>query len=469
MRATAEPVEANLVRLSVEIDEDDVERVLNDAVTTLTRQARIPGFRPGKVPRQVLVARMGGVDALRAEAIREAIPDFYAQAVAETDVDPIAAPEIDITAGEESGPVSFDAVVQVRPVVTIPGYAGLQVTIPSPEATDADIDVQVDRMRETEAELVAVSRPARDGDNLTIDLHGTARGEEVVGADDFLYEVGSGRVVPELDDELRGSKVGDVLAFDATAGEDRVSFRVLVKDVKEKKLPDLTDEWVAESSEFSSLDELRADLRGRVEKIKRLQASLAAREGALSALTDLVENSEIPEVLVDEEVRERVHDLQHRLESQKMTLEQFLAASGKSGDDLVNDVRVEAHRAVKIDLALRALADAEGITVSDDELAEELAAMAERMNADPDELRRRLDHAGRTTAVRSEQKKAKALSWLLEHVEMVDEEGKPVSAESLRLPEVGESGPEQGGEDAETSQSDEVSRTEGDPRENGEE
>jgi len=226
---------------------------------------------------------------------------------------------------------------------------------------------------------------------------------------------------------------------------------------------------VAESSEFSSLDELRADLRGRVEKIKRLQASLAAREGALSALTDLVEDSEIPEVLVDEEVRERVHDLQHRLESQKMTLEQFLAASGKSGDDLVNDVRVEAHRAVKIDLALRALADAEGITVSDDELAVELAAMAERMNADPDELRRRLDHAGRTTAVRSEQKKAKALSWLLEHVEMVDEEGKPVSAESLRLPEVGESGPEQGGEDAETSQSDEVSRTEGDPRENGEE
>src|SRR5579859_2558841 len=130
MRATAEPVEGNRVRLSVELDEPEVDEVLDGVVRTLARQARVPGFRPGKVPRKVLEARMGGAGALRAEALREALPDFYAQAVVDTELDPITQPEIDITGGEESGSVSFDAVVQVRPIVTIPGYDGLQVTLP---------------------------------------------------------------------------------------------------------------------------------------------------------------------------------------------------------------------------------------------------------------------------------------------------------------------------------------------------
>src|SRR5487761_723235 len=181
MRATSETVEGNKVRLSVEVEEEEVDKVLDEAIRTLSRQARIPGFRPGKVPRRVLEARMGGAVALRAEALREAIPDFYARALSETEVDPISQPDIDITAGEESGALSFDALVEVRPTVAIPGYAGLKVTIPSPTVADADVDAQVDRMRETAAELVEVDRPAGDGDNVTVDLHGTdASGDEVV-------------------------------------------------------------------------------------------------------------------------------------------------------------------------------------------------------------------------------------------------------------------------------------------------
>src|SRR5487761_1479097 len=176
MRAISEAVEGNKVRLSVEVDEPEVDRVLDEAVRSLSRQVRVPGFRPGKVPRQVLEARMGG-----AGAVREAIPDFYARALSETEVDPISQPDIDITAGEESGALSFDALVEVRPTVAIPGYAGLKVTIPSPTVADADVDAQVDRMRETAAELVEVDRPAGDGDNVTVDLHGTdASGDEVV-------------------------------------------------------------------------------------------------------------------------------------------------------------------------------------------------------------------------------------------------------------------------------------------------
>ncbi len=435
MRATTEPVEGNKVRLSVEIDEPDVDKVLDEMVRDISRQARIPGFRPGKVPRQVLEARMGGAGALRAEALREALPDFYAQAVAEAGVEPIASPEIDITSGEEGGAVAFDAVVEVRPIVAIPGYAGLRVTLPSPRVADEEIEAQLERMRETEAELVEVGRSAVDRDNVTIDVHGTdGGGQEVMGADDFLYEVGSGRVVPELDEQLRGAKVGDILAFSATPeGAGPVSFRVLVKDVKEKKLPQLTDEWASESSEFDTVEALRADLTERMGQVKVVQAQLALREKALDELSNLVDDDEVPEVLVDDEVRQRVHDLNHRLEEQRLTIDQLLAATGRTGEELVAEVRVEAARAVKADLALRALAEAEGLVVDDEDLTSELSVMAERMEIDLAELRERLDHAGRTAAVRSEQKKAKAMTWLIDHVELVDDEGNPISREELAV------------------------------------
>jgi len=442
MRATAAPLEGNKVRLSVEIDESEIDRVLADTIRSLSREARIPGFRPGRVPRQVLEARMGGAAALRTEALREALPDFYAQAVLDAEVDPIAAPEIDITSGEEGGPVAFDALVEVRPTVAIPGYAGLQVTVPSPAVTDTDVEAQLDRLRETEAELVEVDRPAIDGDHVTIDLHGVGEdGEEVVSVEDYLYEVGSDRVVPGLDTQLRGAKVGDVLAFRATPpGSTEVAFRVLVKDVKEKKLPELTDEWAAESSDLSTLSELKDDLRERIGKAKVVQTQFARREKAVEALADLVDDDEVPEILVEEEVRQRVHDLSHRLEEQRISIEQFLEATGRTGEELVEEVRVDARRAVKVDLALRALATAEALEVTDEEMATELDAMAARMEIEPRALRKQLDRAGRMTAVRSEQRKAKALTWLVDHVGMVDEEGNEVSREQLEPEEDGEKG-----------------------------
>jgi trigger factor len=436
MRATAEPLEGNLVRLSVEIDEPEFDRAVGDVVRSLASQVRVPGFRPGKVPRKVLEARMGGAGVLRAEAIREALPDFYAQAVLDAELDPIDRPEIDITAGEEGGAVSFDAVVQVRPVVAIPGYSGLRVILPGLTVLDEDIDRQVDRLRENDAELEVVERPAIDGDLVTVNLHGNdAGGAEVVGIDDYLYEVGSGSVVPGLDEELRGAKAGGIVEFTApTPGDEEqiVSFRVLVKEVKFKKLPIPTDEWAAESSEFSTLAELRADIADRVARVKLLQSQMALRDKTVEAVADLVTDDEVPEVLVDAEVNERLRDLQHRLEAQKLGLSEYFSATGQTPDDLLAAVRVDAYRAVKADLALRALAEAESLTLSEDELDEEMVTMAERMETSPVELRRQLDTAGRTGAVRSELRKAKALQWLLDHVELFDEEGNPMSRDDLK-------------------------------------
>ncbi len=275
-------MEGNLVRLSVEIDEPEFDRALGDVVRSLAQQVRVPGFRPGKVPRKVLEARMGGAGALRAEALRESLPDFYARAVVDTELDPIAQPDIDITGGEDGGAVSFDAVVQVRPIVAIPGYDGLQVTLPGLSVSEEEIQSQIDRLRENDAELDVVDRPAIDGDLVTIDLHGNdASGAEVVGVDDYLYEVGSASVVPELDAELHGAKAGAILAFDAAnpnEPEQNVAFRVLVKEVKVKKLPEATDEWAAESSEFDTVAELRSDIETRIGRVKLMQSQMALRQ-----------------------------------------------------------------------------------------------------------------------------------------------------------------------------------------------
>ena len=436
MRATAEPVEGNRMRLVVEVDEHEVDDALDATFRRLARQVRVPGFRPGKVPRQVLEARLGGAGALRQQALSDALPDLYARAVADTELDPIAPPEIDITSGEDGGALTFDAVVEVRPSVAIPGYAGLVVTVPPLSVTEEDVDAHVDRLRQQSGELVTVSRPAVDGDYVTMNLHGHRPDAEDIDVEDYLYEVGSGSDVAGLDDQLRGKAAGEIVQFStelaSPEGPQAADVRVLVKEVKEKKLPAANDEWAAEASEFDTLEELRADVHSRLQQLRTVQAQLALRERTLVALTDLVQEDP-PESLVDAELRERLHDLGHRLEARRITVEQFLAASGRDEQALLAEMRDEARGAVRADLALRALADAESVEVSDEELDEAIADMAQSAGTSAAELRRRLDHAGRLSAVRSDRRKAKALAWLLEHVELVDEEGNPVSRDALRV------------------------------------
>src|SRR5579884_1129240 len=278
MRATAAPVEGNRMRLSVEVDEAEIDEALTATLRRLGQQIRVPGFRPGKVPRQVLEARLGGPEALRQQAISDALPDLYARAVVDTELDPIAAPEIDIVSGGDSGPVTFDAVVEVRPTVAIPGYQGLVVTVPSIAVGDEDVDAQIDRLRDQSAELRAADRPARTGDHVTIDLHGTREGADDLSVEDYLYEVGSGAALPGLDEQLAGAKAGDILQFTTEVpgpeGEQQADVRVLVKEIKEKVLPEATDEWAAEASEFDTLEALRADLRKRLGQIRVVQAQL---------------------------------------------------------------------------------------------------------------------------------------------------------------------------------------------------
>lgn len=427
MKATVAPLEGNKVKLSVEVDELEFDKAVDAALRKIAREVRIPGFRPGKAPRRLLEAHMGK-DGVRQEALREALPEYYAEALRQTEVDAIAPPEIDVTGGKDDGPLAFDAVVEVRPQINLAGYQGLQVTVPSPAVTDEELQRQIDRLRQPFGELREVTRPAQDGDHVTINLNGFRDGEPVAGltAEDFLYEVGTGGIVPQVDEQLRGAKPGDMLEFDA----DDLSFKILVKDVKEMVLPEVTDEWAGEASEFETVAELEADLRKRMGMVKKVQANLAVRDETVKALSELVQD-EVPEALVTAEMERRLHDLSHRLEAQGANIQQYLEATGQAGEQLIADLRATATDAVKADLALRAVADAEGLEATEEDIDKELEGLAERMQQPADQLRHQLEHADQMPAVRSDIRKAKALGWLMEHVEIVDEEGSPIDRADL--------------------------------------
>jgi trigger factor len=437
MRSTSEVLEGNRVKLSVEVDEEELGKAVDETFRRLQKEVSVPGFRPGKVPRRLLEVRLGP-QAIRAEVIRHALPDYYAQAVEEAALDTIAAPEIDITSGEEDGPLAFDAVVEVRPKVSIAGYEGLVVTLPTLEATESEIAARIDRLREQFAELSEVARPARDGDLVTVDIHGVRNGEvaEGLSADDFVYEVGTGGIAEGADEALRGKKAGDIVEIDAPNLEGGAgSLRLLVKLVREKVLPEANDEWASDASEFDTLEELLNDVAGRLTSLKKLEGRLILRERAVEALAELVPD-QMPPTLVATAAEQARESLSRRLAERGMTIDQYLEASGQQLDELNAEFERQATSQVRADLALRALADAEGITVDDQDLAAEIERLASQTNQDPRALATRLARSGGLEQLRSDVRNDKAVEWLTASVDLVDEQGAPMDR-TLLLEAVG--------------------------------
>jgi trigger factor len=436
---SVEELPDNKVRIHVSIPAPDFERAIDAAFRKLAGEVKIPGFRPGKAPRQLLEARLGS-DVARDQALRDSLPGYYADAVESEELDTIAAPEIDITAGEETGDVEFDAVVEVRPVVELDGYEGLRVEVPTPAVTDEAVDAQLDALRDRFADLEDSARPLAEGDYAQIDIKGYVHDEAIdaLTATDYLYEVGSGLLVPKLDEELTGKRPGDILKFTdklperfaERAGED-VAFQVLVKEAKRKVLPEVTDEWASEVSEFDTVDELRADILKRVELVNTVQAQVAARDKVLDTVSELV-TIDLSDALVQREMEQRIHDIAHRLEAQGVTIQQYLEASGLEEQAFVQQVRTAAEQGVRTDLALRAVAAQEGIVATDEELEEEIARLAERMEEKPKKVRRDLERRGILEAVRSDIARGKAVRYLVDHAEVVDEAGNPLD---LKVPE----------------------------------
>lgn len=435
MRATSTTLDNNRIKLIVELDDSEMDQALDAAAVSLAKQVSVKGFRKGKVPKNVLVAHIGGLEVLRSEAIRESMPDFYARAIADTLIDPIGQPEINITGGEQEGALTFEAEVEVRPVVTISGQRDLRVTIPSPNVNDDEIEAQINRYRETDAVLEDVDRPIVTGDLVTMDVRvqQIATEAEPLEMSDFMYTVGSGTITEGVDELILGLRAGEELKLNGNVGEGVVAtYELKLKQVKERILPELTDEWVEENTEWATDQEMRDAIVTQMRRMKIVEAQMSQRDATLVALGELVDIDVVPEVLVDAETNERLHDLGHRLSQQQMTLEMFLQVTNQSPEQLLETLREDAVRGVRIDLALRALAVAEQLEPTAEEIEEELATTAASMNVDPELLRTNLRDTGRVVAFNAEVAKMKASRWLTDNVTFVDPEGLEIDRALLR-------------------------------------
>ncbi len=421
---------ASKVRVQVEATSDEVEPAVERAVRSLSNEVKVPGFRKGHVPRKVLETRLG-TDALRDAVLREAIPELLQKATEEETLAPIAPPQVEVTTYDLGKDLTFEATIEVRPEIELPDFALLSTTRPSAKATPEEIDDQLQRMQDRFSTLETIQRPSRVGDYLLVDIHTTLHGAEIaeLSGNDQLYEVGTGWPVKELDDELTAKRTGDIVKFNATIPEalggehagKEVTFQVLVKEVREKKLPALDDEFAKTSSEFETLDELRADLAQRIEKVKAIQSDAEVRNRILEQVLDDVE-VEAPDSLVQSEMAYRLQRLEEQLRAAGMTLDQYLTAQNLTEEQIETDLRSQADRNVRAQLILEEIGRREGFQVSEDELREEVRYHAETLRTDPAQLAKELGERGRLMALAGDIIRRKALNLLVEKAEVKDED-----------------------------------------------
>ena len=340
------------IKLSVVIDDDEFDREVDDALKRLSKNIKLPGFRPGKIPRKVLEARLGPT-AGRQDALEHSLPTYYGRALIDNEVDAIGPPEIEITSDITHGAVTFEATVPIRPKPSITGHSALEIEIPSPIVTEEEFQAQLDSMRKHLAELEEVEKPAEDGDLLTIDIEGTKDGEPVPGlsATDYLYEVGSGTILSEVDEYLTGSSKGDEIEFEAKhpTEEGPISISIKVGQLQVRILPEVDNEFASQVSEFETADELLKDLRHRMDETKSQQVGMLARDLTAKAIGDLIQ-IELPEGLIENEIDRRIRDLEMRLNSQGLELEKYLEATGGEIEAIREDFRETAEISARIDL-----------------------------------------------------------------------------------------------------------------------
>jgi trigger factor len=442
VKTQVDEVGKNKVKLTVEVPLADVEKIMSQTYKRLAAEVKVPGFRPGKAPRAVIDQRLGR-DFVRSEALKDLLPDLYAEAVRSEDIDVVAPPDIDVTAFEDGSDLTFEAVVETRPEPVLKDYTGLSVTKPPAQVSDTDVDEQIERLRERFASLEVSERSLQEGDYAQIDLT-TTRHDETIDALSFkdqVIEVGPAIFLPELDAELVGKRRGDILKVNATLPEHfgdhagwQVSMQVLVKETKTKKLPALDDEFAKTVSEFDTLDELRADITTRLTQVVENQAEQALKQNVLDAFVDNGLEIDLPEGMVAVEVDGQLTNLAQLLAAQGATLRQYMDAQNLDADALRNQFREQAERSLSARLGLDAVAAVEGLEVSDDDRTAELERLASRTGRTADDLRKLIDEREDWKSVDGDILRAKALDLLVAKAEVtvadttVEDESPPAEA-----------------------------------------
>ena len=436
MKSAVETLGPTRVKLTVEVPFDELKPSMDAAYRKIGQQVRVKGFRPGKVPPRILDQYVGR-GAVLEEAVNDALPKLYGEAVRENNLDILGHPEIEVTQFADGDQLAFTAEVDVRPEIELPAYEGLEVTVDAPDVSDERVEEQLASLRERFATLKSVERPAQQGDYVAIDLAATVDGEPVedASANNLSYEVGSDSLVTGLDDAIVGLSAGESKDFETQLragdrGGESAQAKVTVRTVKEKDVPALDDDFAQTASEFDTIDELRADIRSRLERVGKLQQGVQARDRVLEALLDKVDVP-MPEHVLGDEINYRKQSMDQQLQAAGLTRERYAEYEGKAVDELDGEIEDSAKQAVKAQFVLDAIARKEEMTVSEAELTDQILRRAQQSGMRAEEYAQQLVGSGQLGALMGEVLRGKALALALENAKIRDSAGNDVDLDKL--------------------------------------
>ncbi|OMI38352.1 trigger factor [Streptomyces sparsogenes] len=432
MKSAVETLNPTRVRLTVEVPFEELKPSLDAAYKKINQQVTVPGFRKGKIPARVIDQRFGR-GAVLEEAVNDALPKFYTDAVNEGELNPLGQPEVDITELKDNELLAFTAEVDVRPTIEIPDYSGIEVTVDSVEVSDEDIDKAVEQLRDRFATTSAVERAAAEGDVVTVDLEAKVEGEVLEDgvASGVNYTIGSGELLEGIDEAVTGLEAGGSATFTSelkggSAKGKEAEVTVKVSEVKARELPELDDDFAQLASEFDTLEELRADTRKRLERSKKFDQATQAQEKVLDALLELVEVP-IPEKLLEDEIQTRKHNLEHhQLGQMGLTLDSYLEMQDKTAEEFEAELKEQAEKGIKTQFVLDELVNKEKLSVGQEELTEHLMRRAASSGMSPDQFAQAVVEGGQVPMLVGEVARGKALAVVVEAAKVVDDKGETV-------------------------------------------
>jgi trigger factor len=425
VQTTVSELPGSRVRVEAEVPAEEVGKGIQRAARALAREMRLPGFRKGKAPPSLVIQRLGFGPVFE-EAIRESLPEWYERALLDSAIAPVGDPSIEIVSAPEAEgePLGFKFEIGVRPTAKLGEYKGLEVGRAEPEPPEEVVDREIERMRESFARLEPVERAAKEGDALLIDFEGLIDGKAFEGgtAADYLLELGGGQLIEGFEEQLVGASAGDAREVavhfpddyraEQLAGQDAV-FKVEVKEVREKVLPELDDDFASEASEFETLEELRADVRERVAKVMDERSEQDFRVAAVDAAAEAA-TVDLPAELATARATERWERIERQLAARGMAPDAYLQMQGKTRDEVIEESRPDAEQELRREAVLAAIADEEGVEATEEEMLEALAHPAEHERTTPEKLLERLRQSGRDAMVREDIRFRKAIDLLAE-------------------------------------------------------
>lgn len=431
MKSSVEKLSDTRIKLTATVPFEELKSEFDKAYQAIAQQVTIPGFRKGKAPRKLIDARFGRGVVLE-QVVNDMLPSRYEQAITEAGEKPIGQPEVDVTEIEDGDHVEFTAEVDVQPEIDVPDFSEVSVTVPALQVTDEEVDQEIDQLRERFAELKNTNRKMKTGDIAVIDITAEIGGEEIddAAAEGINYEIGKNDLIDGLDTALRGMKTGEDGEFTTTFtsgphADQEATVKVHVQQSKERKLPDLDEEFVQMASEFDTVDELREDAKTKVQERKKTEQAAAIRDETLKAVLDKTD-FELPRTVVDAQVDAQRHQLLGQLANDDAALNSALESQGSNREEFDAEQRKNAEDGVRTQLFLDALAEQEEPEVTQQELTEHILFTAQTYGMDPNQFVQQLSQSGQIANLFADVRRGKALAVAICRVQVADEEGNSI-------------------------------------------